>query len=108
MWLNRKIYLLTLGLASLMTSATFAASVQKCSAKTKSCDIKLEEGLVGDTVSVLNERAQPVATGWIIKRSGSEAVIKFKQVFRDVKRGYPVIVNIDNRGKKDRQVASRI
>lgn len=106
--LSRRVCSISLGLLALSSTPSFAASIQKCSAKTKSCDIKIEEGLVGDTVSVLNDRAQPIATGWIMKRSGTDAVIKFKKVFRDVKRGYPVIVNIDSRGKKDREVASRI
>jgi hypothetical protein len=84
-----------------------AASVQKCSRETKTCVIRLEEGLVGDRVSVLNDRAQPVAVGWIVKRDGTVGEIKFKEIYRDVRRGYPVIVDLENRGQ-NRELAPRL
>lgn len=93
-----------LGLAAVLfigmqSAQVQAASIQKCSAKSRRCLIRLDDGIVGDQVNVLNERAQVVAHGWIIKRKNDFAVISFKRVFKSVKRGYPVIVKIESRRK---------
>jgi len=84
----------------MLSSAVQAASIQQCNAGERRCIIRLSEGVVGDTVNVLNEKAQLAATGWITKRNGALAIISFKRVFKTVKRGYPVVVNIENRGKE--------
>jgi len=83
-----------------LSSSVQAASIQQCNAGERRCIIRLTEGVVGDTVNVLNEKAQLAATGWITKRNGALAIISFKRVFKTVKRGYPVVVNIENRGKE--------
>lgn len=79
------------------SSLVHAASITKCNAQTRRCIVRLEEGIVGDTVNVLNEKAQVVASGWIIKRKGEFGVVTFKHVLRNVKVGYPVIVNVQRR-----------
>ncbi len=84
----------------MLSGSVQAASIQKCVAAERRCVIRLTEGVIGDSVNVLNEKAQLVATGWITKRKGAHAIISFKRVFKTVKRGYPVIVNIENRGKE--------
>ncbi len=96
------------------SASLYGASIQKCSREKRTCVINLEEaGEVGDRVSVLNERRQLVAVGWIVSKSidgGSDsrlAEIRFKEIFRDVRRNYPVIVDLENRGS-ERKVAPRI
>jgi hypothetical protein len=91
--LGRVVVLTVFALACSWSSEVSAASVTKCSAKTRRCIVSLDEGIVGDTVNVLNEKAQLVAVGWIIKRQGAYGVVSFKQILRSVKTGYPVIVN---------------
>lgn len=86
-----------------LTLPAEAASIHKCSAKTRRCVIKLEAGIVGDKIQVLNERAHFVADGWILKRKGDYAIIGFKRVLRTVKRGYPVIVE-----SKDQSVLAQV
>lgn len=106
---------LFLGVTWLLLSPTFVfgASVQKCSREKRTCVINLEEGEVGDRVSVLNERRQIVAVGWIVNKFQDEgsvsrlAEIRFKEIFRDVRRNYPVIVDLENRGS-ERKLAPRI
>ena len=74
-----------------------AASIQKCTESTRRCVIQLEDGIVGDRVRVLNERAYVVAEGRVLKRKGPYGVISISNITQSIRRGYPVIVDIENR-----------
>ena len=103
----KPLYAVLLLVASFLGATTSeAASIVKCSAKTRRCIVRLDKGIVGDTVNVLNEKAQLVATGWLIKRKGAVGVVSFKQVFQTVKAGFPVIINIQKRGKEVKWAAA--
>jgi hypothetical protein len=92
----------TFGLAS----QSEAASVYNCSASVDKCVIKLEEGIVGDRVKVLDEKARVVAHGRILKRRGSFAVISIGNLLRNIRKGYPVIVEVENRDSSLQWAAS--
>jgi hypothetical protein len=74
-----------------------AASVFSCVPSSKKCVIRLEAGIAGDPIRVLDDKARTIATGRIIKRRGAYAVISLAQVLKEIRKGYPVIVNVENR-----------
>ncbi len=80
-----------------LASVSEAATVYNCSKTTNRCVIKLEDGIVGDRVQVLDEKAQEVARGYILRRKGSYAIISLVHVSKNIRKGYPVIVNLANR-----------
>ena len=94
-----------LGLSLLMfSSVSFAGSVHSCSEqirkvsgstetkKVTRCVVDLTHGALGDYVDVKNEYNYVVATGKIVNKKGRYAVILLKEIFREVKSGYPVIL----------------
>lgn len=105
-----KCRLLVLSVAVLGTfvlaSAGEAASVYNCSSTGEKCVIKLEEGIIGDRVKVLDEKARMVAQGRIVKRRGSFAVIAVGSPARSIRKGYPVIVDVENRDSSFQWAAS--
>ena len=83
-----------------------AASVYSCSNNGERCIVRVEDGLVGDQVKILDEKARPIAGGRIIKRRGSFAVVTVANATQAVRKGYPVIVNIDSRSSSLQWAAS--
>lgn len=83
-----------------------AASVYNCSANSQRCVVKVEEGIIGDHVKVLDEKARLIASGRIIKRRGSYAVISISYNSQTIRKGYPVIVDIENRDSNVQWAAS--
>lgn len=105
-WASRRLWLLALlGVLSGSLPA-LGASVYNCSVTSDKCVIKLEEGIIGDRVRVLDEKARVVASGRIIKRRGSYAVIALSDTNRTVRKGYPVIVDVENRASSLQWAAS--
>jgi hypothetical protein len=100
------------GLALVVTS-TFvlaasaqAATVYNCSSSGRKCVVKVEEGIIGDHVKVLDEKARVVAHGRIIKRKGTYAVVTITRKAKTIRKGYPVIVDIENRSNSNLQWAA--
>ena len=92
--------------AFLLASPAEAASVFNCSDDGHRCVVKLESGVVGDTVKVLDEKAHVVAFGRIMKRKGSFAVVSLTQISKEIRKGYPVIVNVEQRSSNLQWAAS--
>jgi hypothetical protein len=85
-------------LGSFALAATVeAASVYNCSASGRKCVVKVEEGIIGDHVKVLDEKARVIASGRIVKRRGAYAVVAVSQTSETIRKGYPVIVDVENR-----------
>lgn len=74
-----------------------AASIYNCSASGQKCVVKVEEGIIGDRVKVMDERARIIAQGRITKRRGAYAVVSISQTSQTIRKGYPVIVDVENR-----------
>ena len=83
-----------------------AASVFNCSGDGHKCVVKVESGIVGDTVKVLDEKARVVAFGRIMKRKGSFAIVSLTQVSKEIRKGFPVIVNVEQRSSNLQWAAS--
>ena len=105
----RKIFV---GLA-LVTASSFvlaasaeAASVYNCSASGRKCVVKVEEGIIGDHIKVLDEKARVIAHGRIVKRKGAYAVVSIARKSKSIRKGYPVIVDIENRSNSNLQWAA--
>jgi len=92
---------------SFVLSATAeAASVYNCSASGSKCVVKVEEGIIGDHVKVLDEKARVIAYGRIIKRRGAYAMITVSNASQTIRKGYPVIVDVENRSSNFQWAAS--
>jgi hypothetical protein len=90
----RFVVVVSLMFSFLWTGPVLAASVEKCSNKSRQCIVVGSHGLVGDNIKVLNEKGQVIATGWVVKRDERrrQVVVSFRKVLRSIKKGYPVIV----------------
>jgi hypothetical protein len=88
--------LLALGSFALAASAE-AASIYNCSASGRRCVVKVEEGIIGDHVKVMDEKARVIASGRIVKRKGAYAIVAVSQTSQMIRKGYPVIVDVENR-----------
>lgn len=86
--------------------AANAASVYNCSANGLRCVVKVEEGIIGDRIKVLNEKARVIANGRIVKRKGSYAVVAVQTPAQTIRKGYPVIVDVENRDSNLQWAAS--
>lgn len=105
MKMSHRYIIFAIGLAILVVSGySEAASIYSCSEAR--CVVRLKEGLVGDTVKVLDDKARTVGAGRIIKRKGSYGVISLSYSNQTIRRGYPVIVNLENRGSSMSWAAS--
>jgi len=80
-----------------LSASAEAASVYNCSASGRKCVVKVEEGIIGDRVKVLDEKARVIATGRIVKRRGAYAVVSVSDPTQTIRKGYPVIVDVENR-----------
>jgi hypothetical protein len=90
----------------LLAPAAEAASVYNCSASGRKCVVKVEEGIIGDHVKVLDEKARVIAAGRIVKRRGAYAVVAMSSNSQTIRKGYPVIVDIENRDANMQWAAS--
>lgn len=90
----------------LLASTAEAASVYNCSASGQKCVVKVEEGIIGDHVKVLDEKARVIAHGRIVKRRGAYAVVSVSSTSQTIRKGYPVIVDIENRDSNLQWAAS--
>lgn len=78
-----------------------ASNIEKCSTRTNQdgltrsfCIIKIDQGKVGDRVTVLNPYAINIAQGRIISRklNSPYAVILLSNINEQIRKNYPVIV----------------
>lgn len=91
--------------ALLLAGYSEAASVYSCTG-TARCIVKVEDGMVGDRIKILDDKARPIASGRILKRKGAYAVVSVVDASQTVRKGYPVIVNIDSRSSSLQWAAS--
>ena len=80
----------------LVTNIGESANIERCSEITKKCIIKLDKGSIGNKVKILNERAHLVGEGKIIHRQGPFGIIYVENIRQNIRKGYPVIVDIHN------------
>jgi hypothetical protein len=80
-----------------LAPAAQSATVYKCAAEGDRCVVKIEDGIIGDHVKILDEKAREIAQGRIISRKGAYAVVSVANASKTIRKGYPVIVNIENR-----------
>lgn len=92
--------------ALLLAGYSEAATVHSCAGSGERCVVKVEDGMVGDRVKVLDEKARPIASGRILKRKGAFAVVSISDATQTIRKGYPVIVNIDSRSSSLQWAAS--
>jgi hypothetical protein len=108
-WTNSrklKAFAFTFVTGFMLAGAVEAATVYSCAGNGERCVVKLEDGIVGDHVRILDEKARPIAAGRIVKRRGNFAVIAVTNATQTVRKGYPVIVNIDSRSSNLQWAAS--
>ena len=89
-----------------LATVSEAASVYNCSAGGEKCVVKVEEGIIGDRVKVMDEKARVIAVGRIIKRRGAYAVVNVSNSSQMIRKGYPVIVDVENRESNMQWAAS--
>lgn len=82
----------------------FAGSVHSCKTsyqrvgttqdirKVTHCVLDISEGSVGDVVEIKNQYNYIIATGSIVRKKGRHTIVVLKDIFKQVKSGYPVIV----------------
>jgi hypothetical protein len=92
--------------ALLLAGYSEAASVYSCTSSASRCVVKVEDGMVGDHIKILDDKARPIATGRILKRRGIYAVVSVVNASQTVRKGYPVIVNNDSRSSSLQWAAS--
>jgi len=98
--------LFILASAAMAATTADAASVYNCSRSGKKCVIKLEDGIIGDRIKVLDEKARVIAYGRIVKRKGAYAIVSVTHKLKSIRKGYPVIVDIENRDASMQWAAS--
>lgn len=104
--MNRKvIFVFVLGfLFALLSIPGYSASVFSC--KGDQCVAKIEDGIVGDRVRILDEKASVISEGQIIRKTGVYAILKVKDTKKTIRKGYPVIINMETRGSNSQYAAS--
>lgn len=90
----------------MLASPAQAASVYNCSDSGGICVVKVEEGIIGDRVKVMDEKARVIAYGRITKRRGYYAQVAITNAFKTIRKGYPVIVDLENRESNMQWAAS--
>jgi len=101
--IGKSIAVLIAAFSSIVASA---ASVYSCDLNTKQCVAKLNEGALGIDVSILDEKARLVAKGSIVRKKGAYGVIQLKESFKEIKQGYPVIIDIEGDNSTSEWTAS--
>ena len=89
-----------------LASVSEAASVYNCSTGGTKCVVRVEEGIIGDRVKVMDEKARVIAIGRIVKRRGAYAVVTVSNATQTIRKGYPVIVDVENRDSNMQWAAS--
>ena len=103
---NREALALIFLAGFMLAGVAEAATVYRCAGNGERCVVRLEDGIVGDQVRILDEKARPIASGRIVKRRGNFAVVSVTNASQTVRKGYPVIVNIDSRSSSLQWAAS--
>ena len=101
-----KSYILAVLMGVFFAGHSHAATVHSCTGTGERCIVKVEDGMVGDRVKILDDKARPIASGRIVKRRGAFAVVSIKDPMQTIRKGYPVIVNIDSRSSSLQWAAS--
>ncbi len=101
-----KISLLAVILVGLNSAPGMASSVYNCTKDGQSCVVKVDEGVIGDRVRIMDSKARKIAEGTIQKRKGSYAIVKISEYQKPILKGYPVIVEIDAEGSSLQWAAS--
>ncbi len=83
-----------------------AATVHSCAGSGDRCVVKVQEGMVGDRIKILDDKARPIASGRIVKRKGAYAIVTVVDASQTIRKGYPVIVNLDSRSSSLQWAAS--
>jgi hypothetical protein len=104
--LSWQIFAASAFLALMLAGTSEAATVYSCADSGERCVVRLEDGIVGDQVRILDEKARPIAAGRIVKKRGNFAVVKVTNASQVVRKGYPVIINIDSRSSSLQWAAS--
>ena len=103
---RRKFFAVGMTTGLLLAGYCEAATVYSCAGNGERCVVRVEDGMVGDQVRILDEKARPIAAGRIVKRRGHFAVVSVTNATQTVRKGYPVIVNIDSRSSSLQWAAS--
>ena len=90
----------------LLAGAAEAASVYNCSASGEKCVVKVEEGIIGDRVKIMDEKARVIAVGRITKRRGAYAVVAISRATETIRKGDPAIVDVEGRDASLQYAAS--
>ena len=98
--------ILVCGLHLGLASSADGATVYNCSSTGKKCVVRTQEGIIGDRVKILDEKARIVALGRMIKRRGAYAVVTVTNKTKMIRKGYPVIVEVENRNSNLQWAAS--
>jgi hypothetical protein len=93
---------LSLGAASMAHGAT----IYSCSDDQKRCVVKQFDGSVGHSVTVMDEKARVVAKGKVLRRKGNYAVVELSEIFREIRKAYPVMVDIEKEDSEFQWTAS--
>lgn len=83
-----------------------SATVYNCTTQGHQCVVKVEEGIIGDKVRFLDDKAMVIAAGRIIKKRGNYALISVANAVKQIRKGYPVIVDLENRDSSVQWAAS--
>ena len=98
--MKTKIIKFGLSVVAVLTSAVaFAGKIQTCRADGSYCLAQVENGIVGDQVRILDERASQVASGQIEKKNSTVVLIRVQTKTKIPKRGYPVLVTMTKKLK---------
>lgn len=93
--------------ALLLAGYSEAASVYSGTKTASQWIVKVEDGMVGDRIKILDDKARPIASGHILKRTGpSYFLVKVVKASQTIRVGYPVIVNNDSRSSSLQWAAS--
>ncbi len=103
----RKFYIgAFLGL-SLFSLQSFAAKIIQCTQSQNKCVAKIEQGVVGDSVRILDEKGRSVGKGFISQIiRGNKAIITIETSQKTLRKNYPAIVEVENRDSQAMWTAS--
>ena len=74
-----------------------AATIISCASDGKTCDVRLQEGIIKDRVQVLDVNGHVIGEGELKERSENRGVIFLSSTTKVIKRGYPVIIKVGGR-----------
>lgn len=99
-----KMFMIVVGLST--AAVARSATVYNCTTQGHQCVVKVESGIIGDRVRFLDDKAMVIASGRIIKKRGNYALVTVTNPVKHIRRGFPVIVDIENRGSSMQWAAS--